>query len=68
MQSMLEDSDVEALYHVGITILGELFKFINYYSNYFLFKNIFYFLLLYKGTAISANELVPTRLVILSDK
>ena len=28
MQSMLEDSDVEALYHVGITILGELFKLI----------------------------------------
>jgi len=28
MQNMLEDSDVEALYHVGITILGELFKLI----------------------------------------
>ena len=28
MQSMLEDSVVEALYHVGITILGELFKLI----------------------------------------
>ena len=28
MQNMLEDTDVEALYHVGITILGELFKLI----------------------------------------
>ncbi len=28
MQNMLEDSDVEALYHVGIAILGELFKLI----------------------------------------
>ena len=28
MQNMLEDSDVEALYHVGITILGELFQLI----------------------------------------
>ena len=28
MQNMLEDSDVEALYHVGISILGELFKLI----------------------------------------
>jgi len=28
MQNMLEDSDVEALYHVGIAILGELFQLI----------------------------------------
>ena len=28
MQNMLEDTDVEALYHVGISILGELFKLI----------------------------------------
>ncbi|MCQ2964875.1 MAG: AP-1 complex subunit gamma [archaeon] len=28
MQNMLEDSDVESLYTVGITILGELFKLI----------------------------------------
>jgi len=28
MQNMLEDTDVEALYHVGITILGELFQLI----------------------------------------
>ena len=28
MQNMLEDTDVEALYHVGISILGELFQLI----------------------------------------
>ena len=28
MQNMLEDSDVESLYHVGIAILGELFQLI----------------------------------------